>query len=102
MSGVPFYEDPYSLYESVKLVQYPHRTQRVASWRPRRHISNMSPQPSLEDETLSSPFTFRARPKSLPSYRSSKALPYELREHCIIYFEEALCTLDNPRCDLFN
>ncbi|SLM33601.1 hypothetical protein LPUS_02112 [Lasallia pustulata] len=50
----------------------------------------MSPQPSLEDETLSSPFTFRARPKSLPSYRSSKALPYELREHCIIYFEEAL------------
>lgn len=25
-------------------------------------------------------------------YRPSKPLPYELREHCVIYFEEGLCT----------
>jgi len=27
-----------------------------------------------------------------PPYRPVKDLPYELREHCIVYFEEGLCT----------
>lgn len=27
----------------------------------------------------------------LPTWRTAKLLPYELREHCIIYFEESLC-----------
>lgn len=25
-------------------------------------------------------------------YRSAKALPFELRQHCAIYFEEKLCS----------
>ena len=28
----------------------------------------------------------------LETYRKVTRLPYELREHCMIYFEEALCT----------
>ncbi|KAL9610867.1 MAG: hypothetical protein Q9167_004441 [Letrouitia subvulpina] len=28
---------------------------------------------------------------AVPVYREAKPLPYELREHCIIYFEEGLC-----------
>lgn len=28
-----------------------------------------------------------------PAYRPAKPLPYELREHCLIYFEEELCEL---------
>ena len=29
-------------------------------------------------------------------YRSVKALPFELREHCVIYFEEQLCIRSHP------
>lgn len=28
---------------------------------------------------------------SLPTYRPVKPLPFELRQHCGIYFEEKLC-----------
>jgi hypothetical protein len=30
--------------------------------------------------------------RTRPHYRPPKPLPYELREHCVIYFEEELCT----------
>jgi len=33
--------------------------------------------------------------RTRPPYRPPKPLPYELREHCVIYFEEELCTY-NP------
>ena len=40
-------------------------------------------------ELDSSPTTARSS-NHLPSYRAVKALPYELREHCLIYLEEGL------------
>lgn len=40
-------------------------------------------------ELDSSPTTAKSS-DHLPSYRAVKALPYELREHCLIYFEEGL------------
>ena len=30
-------------------------------------------------------------------YRSAKSLPYQLREHCTIYFEEGLCMSNRRR-----
>lgn len=33
---------------------------------------------------------------SPPDYRAAKTLPYELREHCMIYFEEGLCMASLP------
>lgn len=33
------------------------------------------------------------------SYRPAKSLPFELREHCIIYFEEELCKIWSPFSD---
>lgn len=32
----------------------------------------------------------------LPLYRPAKPLPFELRQHCGIYFEEKLCSFDPP------
>ena len=34
-----------------------------------------------------------APPVERPRYRPAKQIPFELREHCVIYFEEELCTL---------
>ncbi|KAH0537541.1 hypothetical protein FGG08_005676 [Glutinoglossum americanum] len=39
--------------------------------------------------------------RARPLYRPPKPLPYELREHCVIYFEEELCIYNplNPQFD---
>lgn len=41
--------------------------------------------PSSQISTASQP------PKETRSYRAAKLLPFELREHCIVYLEEELC-----------
>ena len=43
-----------------------------------KSISSSPPRPSQDNN-------------SLPKYRTTKQLPFELREHCLIYFEEGLC-----------
>ncbi|MCJ1462753.1 hypothetical protein MMC07_001356 [Pseudocyphellaria aurata] len=50
--------------------------------------SPLSSQP--HSETLSSPIRPSERHVDPPVYRSVKLLPFELREHCKIYFEETL------------
>lgn len=48
------------------------------------------PSSSQSAKELDSSPTTSSASSHLPSYRAVKALPYELREHCMIYFEEGL------------
>ncbi|KAL8873804.1 MAG: hypothetical protein Q9174_000790 [Haloplaca sp. 1 TL-2023] len=55
-----------------------HSIPSVFSIESSQSASSSSTRPSLHYEAL-------------PDFRTVKPLPYELREHCIIYFEESLC-----------
>lgn len=58
-------------------------------------MSFPSPFHSVEESVKSissSPSRPSQENNSLPAYRTIKRLPFELREHCLIYFEEGLCT----------
>lgn len=62
----------------------------------RQRVTMSSSQSSLSAmESLKSISSSPPRPSqdnnSLPKYRTTKQLPFELREHCLIYFEEGLC-----------
>ncbi|KAI9813605.1 MAG: hypothetical protein M1827_003675 [Pycnora praestabilis] len=48
--------------------------------------------PSSAQSTIAFEQPYSSVASSLTEYRSAKQLPYELREHCLIYFEEELCT----------
>ena len=46
---------------------------------------------SSQLSALSSIISTEPETESKSPYRAAKQLPYELREHCLIYFEEELC-----------
>lgn len=56
-------------------------------------LSGRSPQTSQSAEANHSSPVQQSRDDQPTSHRQVKLLPYELREHCMIYFEEGLCRL---------
>ena len=56
-------------------------------------LSVSSPQSFQSAEVNHSPTVQQIRDDQPTFRRQVKLLPYELREHCMIYFEEGLCRL---------
>ena len=62
-------------------------------------LGSSSPQTFQSAEVNHSPPVQQIGDDQPTFHRQVKSLPYELREHCMIYFEEGLCRLSKASAD---